>query len=179
MLKNKLLVVVDYQNDFVDGSLGFERAKQIEPAVCDKISSYLSNGYDVVFTMDTHPQKYLFTSEGRHLPVKHCIKGTPGWNLHGKVAELAQGHTLIEKPTFGGLELARYIESKNYSEIELCGIVSNICVISNAVMAKAASPESEITVDALCVASNDPDMEQKAFDIMENLHVRVVIRVKT
>lgn len=176
MQKNKLLVVVDYQNDFVDGSLGFERAREIEPAICAKIEEYVHNGDEVVFTLDTHSQKYLLTDEGRNLPVKHCIKGTNGWQLHGRVASLARGRTLIEKPTFGALELAKFIEGKDYAEIELCGVVTNICVISNAVMAKAAAPDCKITVDASCVASNDPELENKSLDIMENLHIRVINR---
>ncbi len=170
----RLLIVVDYQNDFVDGALGFEAAKAIEGAVCDKINSYLREGDEVVFTLDTHEQKYLFTVEGKHLPVKHCIKNTIGWQLHGKVASLAEGRKCFEKPTFPSLELAQYINGKGYKSIELIGVVSNICVLSNAVMAKAASPDSRIIVDASCIASNDPEMEQKSIDVMRNLHIEVI-----
>ncbi len=176
MAKNKLLVVVDYQNDFVIGSLGFDRAKEIEPALCAKIEEYSNSGHDIVFTLDTHSQKYLLTDEGRNLPIKHCIKGTTGHSLYGKIAILARDRIQIEKPTFPSLELAKFIESKDYCEIELCGVVTNICVLSNAIMAKAAAPDCKITVDARCCASNDKAMEDKSFDIMQNLHVTVIGR---
>lgn len=176
MTKKKLLIVVDYQNDFVDGSLGFEAAKDIESAICNKIEKYVKGGHDVVFTLDTHSQKYLLTDEGRNLPVKHCIKGTAGHKLYGKVATLARDKVQIEKPTFASLELAKYIEGKDYGEIELCGVVTNICVISNAVMAKAAAPDCKITVDAACCASNDSEIEEKSYEIMKNLHVTVIGR---
>jgi len=173
-MANKLLVVVDYQKDFVDGALGFEGAKAIEDALCEKINNYLRMGDEVVFTLDTHEQKYLFTNEGKHLPVKHCIKGTAGWQLYGKVARLAEGRKCFEKPTFPSLELAKYIDGKGYKSIELAGVVSNICVLSNAVMAKSAAPDCQIVVDSATVASNDKDMEQKCFDILQNLHVEVL-----
>ncbi len=173
MTKNKLLVVVDYQNDFVTGALGFPAAKEIESAICDKISEYISQGYEVVFTLDTHTQKYLLTDEGKNLPIKHCIKGTSGHSLHGKAASLARDRLQLEKPTFPSLELAKYIEGKSYCEIELCGVVTNICVISNAVMAKAAAPDCKITVDAACCASNDCELEKMSYEIMRNLHITV------
>ncbi len=174
MTKNKLLVVVDYQNDFVDGSLGFEDAKAIESNICAKIEEYTKSGNDVIFTLDTHSQKYLLTDEGKNLPIKHCIKGTQGHKLYGKVEILARNKVQIEKPTFPSLELAKFIEGKDYGEIELCGVVTNICVISNAVMAKAAAPDCKITVDASCCASNDPNMESMSYEIMKNLHITVI-----
>ncbi len=176
MLRKKLLVVVDYQRDFVDGALGFDGAKALEMPIYNKIREYISTGNDVVFTMDTHEQKYLLTQEGKKLPIKHCIKGTSGWELYGKVDRIADGLTKIEKPSFGSLELAEYISRGEYSLIELVGVVSNICVISNAVIAKAASPESEIFVNAKLVASNDESLHSKALDILENLHVTVTGR---
>ncbi len=172
-MANKLLVVVDYQKDFVDGALGFEAAAAIEDKLCDKINAYLRSGDEVVFTLDTHEQKYLFTNEGKHLPVKHCIKGSVGWQLFGKVARLAEGRKCFEKPTFPSLELAKYIEGKGFKQIELAGVVTNICVISNAIMAKAAAPDCQIVVDSACVASNDGQMEQKCFELMKNLHIEV------
>ena len=110
MASKKLLIVVDYQRDFVDGSLGFAGAEKLEQPICDKIREYTAAGDDVIFTMDTHEQKYLLTNEGRHLPVKHCIKGTPGWPLYGKVADLAAGRTHIEKPSFGSVALAEWLK---------------------------------------------------------------------
>ncbi len=170
----KLLVVVDYQVDFVTGSLGFEGALALEDAICEKIRAYKRAGDEVVFTLDTHEQKYLFTNEGKHLPVKHCIKGTSGHKLYGKVGALSDGCTVIEKATFGGLGLAEHISRSDYSDIELCGVVSNICVLSNAVIAKAASPDSQIIVDAACVAAPDSQMHEKALDILRGLHVNII-----
>ena len=177
MIANKLLVVVDYQRDFVDGSLGFEAAKLLEGPICERIREYYAKGYDVVFTMDTHEQKYLLTNEGKHLPIKHCIKGTSGWELYGKVKNLAKDEKMLRKPTFASLALAEYIQQNGpFSSIELCGVVSNICVVSNAVIAKAASPESEIIIDKRLIASPDEVMENKALDLLENLHATVIGR---
>ena len=176
MAQKKLLVIVDYQHDFVDGSLGFEKAKLLDAPICNKIKKYTDNGDDVVFTIDTHEQKYLLTNEGKHLPVKHCIRNTPGWNLYGETAKLSKGKLLIEKSTYGSVELADFIRTQKYASIELCGVVTDICVIANAVIAKSASPESDIIVDAKCVASSNPKAEQKALDTMENLHIEVIGR---
>ncbi len=177
MIAKRLLVVVDYQRDFVDGSLGFEAAKALEDPICQRIREYYAIGGKVVFTMDTHEQKYLLTNEGKHLPVKHCIKGTAGWELYGKVARFATGENQIEKPTFGSIALADYIkENGPFASIELCGVVSNICVISNAVIAKAASPESKIIISKRLIASNDGELENKALDLLENLHATVTDR---
>lgn len=177
MRAKKLLVVVDYQHDFVDGTLGFEEARALEEPLCERIRSYLADGDDVVFTMDTHEQKYLLTNEGRHLPVKHCLRGTAGWELYGKPAQLARPEKRIEKPSFGSMALAEYLKANGpFASVELCGVVSNICVLSNAVIAKAASPESEILVDRRLIASPDKKLEEEALDILENLHVTVLHR---
>lgn len=171
----KILIVVDYQNDFVTGSLGFEKAVALEKAICEKIEQYQKNKDEVVFTFDTHGQDYLQTREGKNLPVSHCIKNSKGWNLHGKVADLCdQDHRCFNKETFGSMELAEYLKKDEYDEIELIGVVSNICVISNAVLAKAAVPEAEIIVDASCTASFDEILHQKALDVMKGLHIKII-----
>lgn len=131
----KLLIVVDYQNDFVSGSLGFEAAKRIEDAVCEKIRAYQAAGDDVVYTLDTHGPSYAGTQEGRKLPVAHCLRGTTGWELYGKAAELLRGCPAFEKPVFGSAALFDWLRGREYAGIELCGVVSNICVLSNAVLA--------------------------------------------
>lgn len=173
----KLLIVVDYQIDFVCGSLGFPKASQLEEGIYRKIKDYKQNNQDVIFTFDTHDIQYLKSQEGRKLPVEHCIKGSEGWKLYGKVAELWDKHTLsYEKPTFGSLELAEYLKDKEYKSIEVIGLVSNICVISNAVLAKAALPEAEIIIDASCTASFDDALNEKALDVMEGLQMRVINR---
>ncbi|WP_050697787.1 cysteine hydrolase family protein [Anaeromassilibacillus senegalensis] len=172
----KLLIVVDYQNDFVTGALGFPEAAALEDAIHDKVQQYLDGGDDVVYTMDTHGEDYSETQEGKKLPVPHCLCGSEGWQLHGRLRYQLAYCPYFEKNTFGSTDLLHFLESKTYDSIELVGVVSNICVISNAVLAKAAQPEADIVVDAGCVASNDKAMQEKAFDVMENLHIRVIKR---
>ena len=172
----RLLIVVDYQNDFVDGSLGFPKAKEIENNIVNKINEYKQNDDEIIFTLDTHFENYMSTKEGENLPVPHCIKGTKGHELYGKVKELSNGYLLIEKETFGSKDLAKYLENKEYSSVELIGVVTNICVISNAVLVKAILPNTEIIVDANCSSSNDEVMEMKALDVLENLHIKVINR---
>lgn len=173
----KILVVVDYQNDFVTGSLGFEKAVTLEDGIVRKIEQYKRNGDEVVFTFDTHGENYIQTQEGSNLPVPHCIKGTPGWQLYGKAADCCDETTrCFEKPTFGSMQLAEYLSGNKYDSVELVGVVSNICVISNAVLAKAALPEAEIIVDAACTASNDDSLNQKALEVMEGMQIKVIHR---
>ena len=170
----KILIVVDMQNDFIDGALGTPEAVAIVPRVEQKIREFPGK---VIFTRDTHGERYLETQEGKHLPVPHCIKGEAGWDLFGKVAGLKEEQDMVfSKPTFGSIELADYLRDRadEYESVELAGVVTNICVISNMVLAKAAMPEVLITVDASCVASNDPEMGEKALALMENLHVKVI-----
>ncbi len=173
----KLLIVVDYQKDFVDGALGFPKAVELESSIYNKIKSYREEGEEVAFTFDTHTQDYLSTQEGKHLPVAHCIKGSEGWKLYGRVQELHdEGGLTFHKGTFGSLALADYLKNKDYTTIELIGVVSNICVISNAILCKAALPEAEIIVDASCTASFDDEINKKALDVMESLQIKVINR---
>lgn len=169
----KVLIVIDYQKDFVNGSLGFAGAEELDRPICEKIEAYRRDKADIIFTFDTHTKEYLQTQEGKNLPVKHCVKGTPGWELYGKTAGCCGGAIRIEKPAFGSLELAQLLREKAYEQVELVGIVSNICVLSNAILAKAALPEALIRVDAACVASNDPRLHSEALDLMQSLHIQV------
>ncbi len=178
-MKKKLLIVVDYQNDFVTGSLGFEGAVTIEENIANKIKQYRGYGENgqIIFTMDTHGKNYMETQEGRNLPVAHCIKGEDGWQLYGKIAGLKSEEDFVfSKCTFGSIELADFLRDKEdqYESVELVGVVTNICVISNMVLVKAAMPEVPIIVDSACVASNDETLGTKALDVMENLHVKVL-----
>ncbi len=175
---NKILIVVDYQNDFVTGSLGFSRAEAIEDAIYHKIGEYLKEGQDVAFTLDTHySQNYEKSQEGKKLPIMHCDYESSGWELYGKIAQMKNDQTMtFSKYTFGSIDLAEYLKGREYDQVELVGVVTDICVISNAILVKAALPEAEIIIDALCVASHNPEMEKKAFDIMENLQMTVVNR---
>lgn len=137
---NKCLIVVDFQNDFIDGALGFPEAIEIKDHIVKKIETYHQKGYDVIFTLDTHSDQYMSSEEGQNLPVIHCVKGTKGHQLHSDVLKLTnERDRFFEKPTFPSLELGLYLKDRDYDRIELCGLVSNICVISNAVIAKARS----------------------------------------
>ena len=170
----RCLIVVDYQNDFVSGSLGFEKARGLEKNIASKIDKYRKNGDEIIFTLDTHGEDYLKTREGRFLPVEHCIKGTDGHCLYGEVADQADEKDLyFEKSTYGSDALYEYLKKNEYKSIELCGVVSNICVISNAVLAKTAQPETEIYVDALCTASNDDSLNFAALSVMDSLQIEV------
>ena len=171
----KLLIVVDYQNDFVSGSLGFEEAKKIENNIANKIKEYRNNNDDIIFTYDTHYENYLDTYEGKHLPIAHCIENTDGHKLYGVIESLKnENDKCFNKNTFGSKDLFFYLLENNYSQIELCGVVTNICVISNAVLAKTAQPEIDIIVDKNCVASNDDTLNNNALDVMKSLHITVI-----
>lgn len=171
----KALVVVDYQNDFVNGALGFAGAELLEPLIIEKINECRGNGGKVIFTLDTHTEDYMNTAEGRKLPVEHCIKGTEGHKLFGKVAEcVAADDIVIEKPSFGSLELAEHLKEAGYDEVELCGLVTDICVVSNVIIAKAALPESRIVVDSKAVASFDNDKHNAALEVMKSIQAEVI-----
>lgn len=167
----KLLIVVDYQNDFVSGALGFAGAETLEKGILEKIRKYEND--EIVYTLDTHSDDYLKTQEGRNLPVEHCIKGTRGFELYGELGDALRGKRVFEKPTFGSGELYEYLKGKDYSVIELCGLVSNICVISNAVLAKTACPEAEIVINSKLTASFDEGLNEAAMAVMRGLQMRV------
>lgn len=173
----RLLLVVDYQKDFVDGALGFAGAEALDGPIARRIAQVRAGGGDVIFTMDTHGADYAHTMEGKKLPVAHCLKDTPGWQLYGQVgASLLPGDPVFEKETFPSLDLADWLRERDYDTVELCGLVSHICVLSNAVMVKAALPNAAITVDARLTASYDPDLHQKALDVLEGIHITVTDR---
>ena len=172
----KLLVVVDYQKDFVDGALGFEGAELIADVIKNKIETYLNNNDDVIFTLDTHEENYMDTMEGHKLPVKHCIKNSDGWKVYESCDYLNKAKMVFEKPTFPSLDLANYLKDTSYDEVELCGLVSNICVISNAVMVKSALPNANIFIDAKATDSFDKVLQDKCFDVLEGLHIKVINR---
>ena len=171
----KLLIVVDYQKDFVNGSLGFKEAEYLDEYLASLIDQYHQNKDDVIFTFDTHHNNYLETQEGKNLPIEHCIKNSDGWKLYGKVNTAKKEEDVcIEKPTFGSLELGNYLKEKSYQEITLVGVVSNICVLSNAIIVKSALPETPICIDLKGIASNDVSLEKKAIDLLKSLHFHIV-----
>ena len=170
----RCLIVVDYQIDFVTGSLGFEAALSLDNRIAKKIEEYRTSDGDVIFTLDTHSSDYPETYEGRHLPVAHCINGTDGHGLFGMVGKAkAQSDRIFCKNTFGSDDLYVYLKKTAYSSIELVGVVTNICVVSNAVLAKTAQPETDIIVDASCVASNDQYLNEAALRVMESLQIKI------
>ena len=169
----KVLIVVDMQNDFVTGALGTKEAEAIVPAVKAKILEYRKEGNPVIFTRDTHQPDYLKTQEGKRLPVEHCIEGTQG---HAIIPELEKGESFVlDKPNFGSLSLAEYLK-ENYpdaDEFELCGLCSDICVVSNALILKAAFPETTVTVDALACAGVTPESHEAALLTMKMCQVEI------
>ena len=169
----RLLVIVDYQNDFVDGALGFNDAKSIEPYILASINEFKKNKEDIVYTLDTHYEDYLNTEEGKNLPIKHCIKGSIGQELVPSLKEVLKEYKGFEKLTFGSLELANYLKDKNYDEIILMGLVSNMCVLANAIMCKSALPNAHIVIDAKGSNSFDKVLEEKAYDVLSAIHIEI------
>jgi len=164
----KTLIVVDMQNDFIDGALGTKEAAAIVENVRAKIAKYQANGDEIIFTRDTHQAGYLNTNEGKHLPVEHCIEGTMGWEIR-KELEVPQA-IYINKPTFGYLNWADY----KLEEVEMVGLCTDICVVSNALIIKAIYPESKVTVDASCCAGVTPESHLAALATMKMCQVEVV-----
>ena len=167
----RILVVVDMQNDFIDGSLGTAEAVAIVPRVIDKIKEYEQNNDLIIYTKDTHLENYLSTKEGENLPVEHCIKGTVG---HEIPAYILRSHELIiEKPTFGSVKLCEYLAKLEFDEVELIGLCTDICVISNALLIKAHFPEREGAVDSACCAGVTPDTHNAALTTMRMCQIKV------
>ena len=170
----KLLVVFDFQNDFIDGSLGFPKALTLIDVINNKINNYLNNGDDLIYTLDTHYDDYLDTFEGKNLPVSHCVDNSFGHQVCNKCNYLDKAIKVFKKNTFPSLELAKYLEHKDYDYVELCGLVSNICVLSNAIMVKSALPNARIIIDKNATSSFDEELESKAFDVLKGLQVEVI-----
>ncbi len=171
----KFLVVVDMQKDFVDGALGSREAVAIVPAVVKKIESF--DG-EIFVTYDTHFENYMQTSEGKHLPVPHCIKGTDGWQLNNDVENALSGKkfTKVEKNTFGSVDLPKLIEQAADGEdfaVELIGLCTDICVVSNALLIKATFPEAPIAVDAGCCAGVTPQAHEAALATMASCQITI------
>ena len=168
----KLLIVIDMQNDFIDGALGTPEAEAVVEAVKDKIRAYPPK--DVIATMDTHGPDYLSTQEGKFLPVEHCIKGTEGWQIRPDIAELLTEAAIFEKPTFGSIRMAEAIrDMQDVAEIELVGVCTDICVVSNALLLKACMPEVRISVDASCCAGVTPEKHLAALETMRSCQIVV------
>lgn len=171
---SKLLVVVDMQVDFVNGALGTKEAEAIVPAVAKKIKEEIAAGSTVVFTRDTHQDNYPDTQEGRNLPVIHCVEGTAGWQLIPELRDLAEGRKIFNKGTFGSIQLAHYAAASSFDAIELIGLCTDICVISNAMILKAALPEVPVSVCAECCAGVTPESHNNALAAMKMCQIGIV-----
>lgn len=169
----KILVVVDMQNDFIDGALGTKEAEAIVPKVKEKIENFQGR---VLFTRDTHGENYMDTQEGRKLPVPHCIRGTHGWQISSELAPLCQ-EAPVDKVTFGSSELGVLLQEADEKErvesITFAGLCTDICVISNALLAKAFLPEAQIIVDASCCAGVTPESHKNALEAMKVCQIQV------
>ena len=176
---NRYLFVIDYQNDFVDGALGFAGAEKLDEKIAAKVRAY-GKGH-VLFTRDTHFENYMDTREGRNLPVPHCIKGSFGWEVYGQTAKaLAEVEApAIDKLVFG-MDVTdpatAAVLPESADEIELVGLVSNICVVSNAVVLQSKYPEATIIVDAFCTDSFDKSLHEKVLDVLAGFQVKVINR---
>ncbi len=173
----KYLLVIDVQNDFVDGALGTAEAVAMLPNLFAKVRAF--DG-EVWMTKDTHPENYLDTQEGKNLPVKHCIKGTKGWELVPTLEELCREKQspVYEKPTFGSVTMAQDLkqlyDAGKVESVELVGLCTDICVISNALLIKAMMPELKVSVDASCCAGVTPQKHMAALEVLESCQVQVI-----
>lgn len=167
----KTLIVIDMQNDFVTGSLGTKEAQTIVPNVKRKIQEYYDRGDQIFFTRDTHYSNYLRTQEGQKLPVEHCISGTEGWEIVDGLE--VPNCTHINKTSFGWDGWDDWYDF-DYEEVELIGVCTDICVISNALILKAQFPEVKITVDASCCAGVTPELHEAALKVMRSCQINVI-----
>jgi nicotinamidase-related amidase len=175
---SKLLVVIDMQNDFINGTLGTGEAVSIVENVLAKIKNYETDGEPIIFTMDTHADNYLETQEGKKLPVKHCIAYTNGWEINDRIKNAVnlEQYKIYEKITFGSSELAKDLLKGSYNEItqvELIGICTDICVITNAMLFKTLLPEVPVLVDAACCAGVTPESHINALKAMKMCHIDI------
>ena len=171
----KAIVVVDMQKDFIDGALGTKEAQAMLPRMEAKLAAARAAGTALVFTMDTHGEDYLNTQEGRYLPVKHCIRGTAGWELDTEIAALIPKDHIFDKGTFGSTELAAAVKelaARESVELELIGLCTDICVVSNALLLEASLPEVKISVDPACCAGVTPEKHAAALETLRSCQVQ-------
>lgn len=178
----KIFVLVDYQKDFVSGALGFPRAVELDPYIAARVRKAGEEGEKIICTMDTHQEDYLNTQEGRILPIPHCILSSDGWCLYGETAKAIQENptpiACVNKNTFGSIALAQQLQELAQDEedvtIEFAGVVTNMCVISNAVIAKAALPEAKIIINSKLCASFDEALHENALAVMASMQMTVI-----
>jgi len=185
----KVLVLVDLQNDFIDGALGSSEAQAIVPKVVEKVKNIDKENTLILFTKDTHYENYLETLEGKMLPVKHCIENTPGWCINKEISSIVDNtpgyrkyssyniiHSRIYKNTFGSDVLRDFLiaHEKSIDEVEFCGLCTDICVVSNVLMCRQVLPNTKIVVDASCCAGVTPEKHKAALETMKSCQIEVV-----
>lgn len=179
----RILCVIDMQNDFIDGVLGTPEAQAIVPKVIEKIRTYTNERTDrVLLSRDTHTENYLETQEGKNLPIIHCVKNTEGWQIPKEIIDAADAMNawFYDKPSFGSLDWGNFIENytgielNDIESIELVGLCTDICVISNAMILKAMFPEVPITVDSSCCAGVTPESHQNALNAMKMCQINII-----
>ena len=178
MKKGRYLIVVDMQKDFIDGALGTGEAQAIVPAACARIRECKDAGYTLIATLDTHEKNYPETREGKYLPVPHCVRNTEGWRIRPEVMDaLGEDAVFVEKPTFGSVRLPQIIRDRSGEDgpeaIELLGLCTDICVVSNAMLLKAAFPETDFTVHADCCAGVTPEKHEAALETMRSCQIDI------
>ena len=176
MKDNKVLIIIDMQQDFISGSLANKAAQDIIPLIKNEIGRSYKH---IIFTRDTHTENYLNTPEGKHLPIEHCIKYTDGWNVNKELIEEAcfkcDDVSFFDKPTFGSLGLLSHIQAcGDFDEVVLCGTCTDICVISNAIILKTMKPDLKITVLGKLCAGVTPEKHNAALDVMESCQINVI-----
>lgn len=168
----KILIVVDYQTEFVTGKFGFLQAENIESNIAEKIKSYRKDNAVVAFTLDTHKDKVLYQFSGKLYSAKKCVGKHHEWRLFGEINELcSENDPCFIKSSFASMELFEYLKKKNFKKVELAGVSADICVLANAVIAKTACPYSEIIIDKNCIASANNMNFQSAINIMESMKI--------
>ncbi len=172
----KALVVIDMQNDFIDGALGTPEAVLVVPRVLVRVraaaAEAATHGTKLIFTQDTHAPDYLLTAEGKRLPVEHCVKPSKGWEISSVLLPYTKQAVVLEKPTFGAVGLPAYVT--DCDEITLVGLCTDICVISNAMLLKAFLPEATVRVEAACCAGVTPESHRNALNAMKMCHIEIV-----
>ena len=176
-MTRRFLILVDLQNDFVDGALGTAEAQVMLPRAVEMIREKKQEGYTLIATLDTHGENYMESAEGKKLPVVHCVRGSAGWELNDQVWDAARGCVLLEKPTFGSVRLPELIRAQTCGDdelvIELIGLCTDICVVSNALLLKAHFPEAAICVHSACCAGVTPEKHAAALETMRSCQIDV------
>ena len=177
-MEKKFLIIVDMQKDFIDGALGSAEAQAIVAPAAERIQACREAGYEVIATLDTHGTNYMESAEGKKLPVPHCIRETEGWEMNPLIREAMGDGTLVEKPTFGSIRLPEMLRERSAEgdrmTIELIGLCTDICVVSNALLLKAYFPEAQIAVNAKCCAGVTPEKHRAALETMQSCQIDIL-----